>query len=204
MSGLAMTAGSTPIFSATIGSVLPTTFANMTTNTIVRLTVAATMSVTASLFRSIRSTSSILMKFAAASDRPHKNATRSSFQMTFRTSAGSISPSDRLRMTAVDAWLPELPPVPISIGMNAASATCVASASSKCVTIMPVNVADSIKNISHGIRFFQMSTALVREYGLSDGVSSVASCSMTSMTSSTVTMPTRQPSLSTTGIAIRS
>ena len=53
--------------------------------------------------------------------------------------------------------------IPMSIGMNDASATCVAKASSKCVTIMPVNVAESMRNISHGMRFFQISTTLVRE-----------------------------------------
>ena len=158
-----MTAGSTPIFSAIIGSRLPTTFANMTTNTIVQQTVAATGIVTAMLPSSSRSTSSILIKLAAASETPHKNATRSSFQITRSASDGEVSPSDRLRMIAVDDWLPELPPVPMSMGMNDASATCVASASSKCVTIMPVNVAESMRNISHGMRFFQISTTLVRE-----------------------------------------
>ncbi len=76
---------------------------------------------------------------------------------------------------------------------------------------MLVNVAESIRNISHGTRRFHISQVLVREYGLSEGViaamiskSSVASASMTSITSSTVTMPTRRPSLSTTGRAMRS
>ena len=76
---------------------------------------------------------------------------------------------------------------------------------------MLVKVAESIRNISHGMRFFHISKIPVREYGLSDGVipamiskSSVVSCSITSIISSTVTMPTRRPSLSTTGRAIRS
>ena len=76
---------------------------------------------------------------------------------------------------------------------------------------MLVNVAESMRNISHGMRFFHISIMPDLEYGLSDGVipamiskSSVVSCSMTSSTSSTVTMPTRRPSLSTTGSAIRS
>ena len=114
-------------------------------------------------------------------------------------------------MTAVDACAPELPPVPISMGMKATSPACTASISSNFVSIMLVKVADSIRNISHGMRFFHISSVPVLEYGLSDGVipamiskSSVVSSSMTSMTSSTVTMPTSRPSRSTTGIAIRS
>ena len=46
MSGFDMTAGSTPIFSAAMGSTLPTTLANITIKTMERLTVAATATVT--------------------------------------------------------------------------------------------------------------------------------------------------------------
>lgn len=116
-----------------------------------------------------------------------------------------------LRMTAVEACAPELPPVPMSMGIKPMSTACTASASSKEFIIRLVNVAESMRNISHGTRRFHISKALVLEYGLSEGViaaisskSSVASASITSMTSSTVTMPTRRPSLSTTGSAMRS
>lgn len=122
-----------------------------------------------------------------------------------------MSPSERLRMTAVELCEPELPPVPISIGMKPVSTAHFESASSKPVIIMLVNVADSIRNISQGMRRFHISRTPVREYGLSEGAipamrskSSVASSCRTSMTSSTVTMPTSRPSLSTTGMASRS
>ena len=56
-------------------------------------------------------------------------------------------------MTAVADCAPEFPPVPISIGMKATSPGTTASISSKEVKIMLVKVAESIKNISQGIRF---------------------------------------------------
>ena len=157
-----MTAGSTPTFSAIIGSMLPTTFANSTMNTIETLTVAATAIVTLSLCSSIPSSSSIFTKFTAASVIPQMAATRHSFHMTRNASFGSVSPRDRLRITAVDACAPELPPVPISMGMKATSPACTASISSNFVSIMLVNVADSIRNISHGMRFFQISIGVDR------------------------------------------
>ena len=125
--GFAMTAGSTPSFSAAMGSTLPTTFANITMSTIERLTTAATVSVTPSLCRSSLSTRSIFPKFTAASVIPHRMATRNSFHMTRPTSSGSVSPREMLRITAVDACAPELPPVPISIGIKPMSTACTAS-----------------------------------------------------------------------------
>ena len=103
MSGFAMTAGSTPIFSAAMGSIEPTTFANMTTNTIERLTVTDTSTVTFALPSSNLSISSIFIKFTAARVTPHSSATRSSFHPTRSASRGSVSPRERLRMTAVEA-----------------------------------------------------------------------------------------------------
>ena len=66
-------------------------------------------------------------------------------------------------MTAVDACAPELPPVPISMGMKATSAACTASMSSKCVRMTLVKVAEIIRNSSQGTRFFQISIVPVRE-----------------------------------------
>ena len=83
--------------------------------------------------------------------------------MTLSASRGSISPRDRARITAVEACAPELPPVPMSMGMKATSPACTASISSKEVRIMLVKVAESIRNMSHGMRFFQISTMPVRE-----------------------------------------
>ena len=66
---------------------------------------------------SIRSTSIIFTKLAAARHTPHSRATRSSFHTTASMSENSTSPRDRARMTATDDWEPELPPVPESMGM---------------------------------------------------------------------------------------
>ena len=83
--------------------------------------------------------------------------------MTRTASLGSVSPRDRDRITAVLAWAPLFPPVPISVGINAISAAWTASMSSKCVRIILVKVADSIRNMSQGMRFFQISRMLLRE-----------------------------------------
>ena len=67
------------------------------------------------------------------------------------------SPSDSPRMTVTDVWLPALPPVSISIGMNAVRITAFASASSKCAMIDPVKVAEIISRHSHGMRLPKVS-----------------------------------------------
>ena len=54
---------------------------------------------------------------------PHKKATRISFQSTLGRSPNSISFKDRPRITETEAWLPEFPAVPISMGMKAVSTT---------------------------------------------------------------------------------
>ena len=74
-----------------------------------------------------------------------------------------------------------------------------------------MNVADSISTISQGSRAFQVAKTPVRRYGLSEGSiaaifskSSVVSSSMTSIASSTVTIPTSRFSRSTMGMARKS
>ena len=74
--------------------------------------------------------------------------------------------------------------------------------------IIPVKVADSISTISQGMRAFQVEKMEVFRYGLSEGSiaaifskSSVVSSSITSIASSTVTIPMRRFSWSTTGMA---
>lgn len=111
----------------------------------------------------------------------------------------------------VEAWLPVLPPVLISMGIKLESTRFAAKAVSKWVMMLPVKVAEIIRNSSQGARFFQFSKMDTFMYGLSEGamaamrsMSSVASSCMTSMASSTVTMPTRRSSASTTGRARKS
>ena len=109
------------------------------------------------------------------------------------------------------AWPPALPPVSISIGINAVSTTYLLNAFSNDVMMLPVKVAEIINSKSHGILFLYASKTVVFKYGLSDGItaaifsiSSVVSSSRMSTTSSTVMMPTSLSSLSTTGMAVNS
>ena len=85
----------------------------------VRQTTAATPAVTSGFWKSIRSTSSIFTKLAAARHTPHSRATRISLNTTGSRSRNSTSSRERARMTAVEAWVPLLPPVPVSMGMKA-------------------------------------------------------------------------------------
>ena len=61
----------------------------------------------------------ILPKQAMARQMPQRTATRISFQTTVKMSRNSISSRLMPRMTVTQACEPELPPVSISMGMNA-------------------------------------------------------------------------------------
>ena len=100
---------------------LPMALAAITTKTRVRQTVSATGTVTAAFPKSSRSTSISLTKLHTASPTPHKTATRISFHTIQGRSEKEISPREMLRIMATDAWEPELPPVPMSMGINAVS-----------------------------------------------------------------------------------
>ncbi len=109
-------------------------------------------------------------------------------------------------MIVTDAWLPALPPVPITMGRQAKISG--ASLASYVFKIRAVKVALIIKISNHGILCTYILKTLVSKYGLSDGVtelikeiSSVASSVNTFKASSIVTMPTSLFSLSTTGTA---
>ena len=156
-----MTAGSKPIFSARMGRAQPTSLAHITVPTSVQHTTRATMGVTVGLCISQRSTSIIFTKLAAARQMPQQMDTRNSFQRTRIRSEKRTSPRDRARMMAVDAWVPLLPPVPESMGTKEVRMAQDMRASSKCVRMMPVKVADSISTISQGVRAFQVSNTPV-------------------------------------------
>ena len=79
--------------------------------------------------------------------------------MTRRMSENSNSSRLKARIMVTEDWLPELPPVPISIGMKAVSAAWAANAPSKEVMIIPVKVADTISSSSQGIRLQNSSQA---------------------------------------------
>ena len=109
-------------------------------------------------------------------------------------------------MTSVLLWLPALPPVSVSMGINVTSSGIAAMAASYRPRIPPVIMPEIISTSSHTMRCLARENTPVFRYGLSDGAmaaifskSSVASCSITSTASSTVTMPTKRPSASTTG-----
>ena len=157
------------------------------------------------------STSSTLKKLALAKMTPSKRATRSSFHTTFQKSLNFTSPKASPRIIIADACEPALPPVPISIGVQAVK-TMPYTAPLNTLSLDDITSPDSVDDInsinSQGRRFKQMRHALVFKYGLSVGttaaifaMSSVFSSSMTVMASSTVTIPTRRNSLSTMGRA---
>ena len=81
--------------------------------------------------------------------------------MTRKKSLNSTSPRLVARMTVTLAWLPELPPMPISMGMKPVRAAQAASWFSNAVRIMAVKVALTIRTVSHGMRLFQVSKTLV-------------------------------------------
>ena len=60
-------------------------------------------------------------------------------------------------MTATLDWLPQLPPVPMSMGMKPMSTEHTARESSKLEMTMPVKVAESISSISQGSRLLTVS-----------------------------------------------
>ena len=69
-------------------------------------------------------------KLIAASSAPHSMPTRSSFQITRRRSDSAISLTAIPRIIMVLAWLPELPPVSMSVGMNPTSSGIAANVAS--------------------------------------------------------------------------
>ena len=143
--GLAMTAGSKPSFFAPIGSRQPTIIAMMTVqNSVTETTAAIIMLVLVKMM--------MRRKLTSASAAPETTATPISLISTRGQSRSSISPSARLRMTVTEVWLPELPALSISIGMNAVSSTAPESSVSKWVMMVEVNVAEIISSISHGRR----------------------------------------------------
>ena len=99
-----------------------------------------------------RSTSIILAKLHTARPAPQRTATRISFHTIQGRSEKEISPREMLRMMATEAWEPELPPVPMSIGIKAVRTVYAASAFSKLVMMRPVKVAESISRSSQGMR----------------------------------------------------
>ena len=103
-----------------------------------------------------------LTKLQAAKVTPQRTATRTSFQTTRKVSENSTSPRDRPRITATEAWVPLLPPVPVSMGIKAIRAEQAAREVSYPVSTMLVKVAESIRMSSQGTRDFQVSNTPVR------------------------------------------
>lgn len=93
--GLAITAGSNPIFLASIGSDEPITFATRTVIKRVRLIVR-------DIATSTPSKSMSLKKFATARVSPQRIATLVSFQITLKISLNSISSSERPRIIVTE------------------------------------------------------------------------------------------------------
>ena len=118
---------------------------------------AATGAVTSGLFMSQRSTIIIFTKLAAARHVPQQRDTRNSFHSTRSRSEKRTSPRDKARMTAVEACVPLLPPVPESMGMKAVRMAQAEREDSKWVRMIPVKVAESIRISSQGVRALKVS-----------------------------------------------
>ncbi len=123
----------------------------------------------------------------------------------------SSSPVVRPLITVVLDCEPELPPVSNIMGINVTSSGIAEIAASNFPKIEPVIVPAIMSMRSQIIRFFTIVNTLVLRYGVSRGciaaicsISFVASSSMTSTISSTVTIPTSLFSLSTTGSVVMS
>ena len=162
MKGLAITAGSRWIFSASRGSRQPTVLAQITVKIMVRQMTMATGTVSPGVWKTCMSRARSLTKLQAARVTPQITATRISFQTTSKRSVNSTSPRDRPRMTATEAWVPLLPPVPVSMGMKAVSTVQAARELSYPVRTMLVRVAESMRMSSQGTRLFQVSRTPVR------------------------------------------
>ena len=87
INGLAITAGSNPIFLASIGKVHPITFATIIAINSVEQTTIPTKTSTLSINISFK-------KFAITNVNPQSTATLTSFQITFKISENSISFKD--------------------------------------------------------------------------------------------------------------
>ena len=99
--------------------------------------------------------------FAVASTMPTSKETSNSFHTTRKKSWNRISSSAIPRMTSVELWEPQFPPVSISIGMKETSSGMAANAFSYFVIIVPVMIEENIKISSHGILRFAWENAEV-------------------------------------------
>ena len=159
ISGDAITAGSSPIFFAKSGRVAPITLAKIIVKASDIATVRDTVRVTALFPKRIPSISKTLRKVATPRAREQSTPTRSSFQITRKISENSTSEREILLVTVTDDCPPELPPVPIIIGMNRTRTA--GSADSKPASIALDKVEESISIRSHGIRDFQIEKTSV-------------------------------------------
>ena len=118
-----MTAGSRWTRLARMGRKQPSSLDTITVTISVKLTTRAT--------EKARWLSSIsLARFTTARVMPHSRPTRISFQATRIQSQYRISPRERPRITVTEDWLPQFPPVSMSMGIKAVSTTWAARADS--------------------------------------------------------------------------
>ena len=151
------------------------------------------------------------IKPKAPSRLPNTNPTRSSRQSTCMKSFERTSPSAKARVTVVAAWLPVLPPVPVSSGINSESTTAAARVSSKESKTLTVSNAETASTKSQTMRERTNFSSGVDIYGCCSASvpperaeSSVSSSSTMSAASSHVKIPTRRVDSSTIGIARKS
>src|SRR3990172_3163620 len=138
---------------------------------------------------------------------PIRSATLIYFNHTLMALVTSTRPVARPRVTTVEDCTPTLPDTALITGANETRAIICSSVALKCHRTAPTTISPSIVTISHGKRNrATLKGELVNIYSSSSvpaifNISSVASSRITSITSSTVMIPTSLSSLSTTGTA---
>ena len=141
--------------------------------------------------------------------RPLIVATPSSLRSSRRIASGWTWPIAIARTIIVIVWLPELPPMPATMGISAARATSFSIESSKAPMTREATKAVTRLRASQAHRFFTESQTEAKISSSSRrpawaNCSLSASSRMKSTTALTVTRPTNLPSGSTTGAETRS
>src|SRR5699024_831633 len=138
----------------------------------------------------------IIINSNIAQIKPLKKPLPASLNATLKLLCSSISPVEILRTDTASDCVPELPDIPLIIGINAANNDTCAKVSSNDPSIVAVIIPKNVKIISHGKRFLAvlMTESLVASTSDTPSKresSSLASSSITSKISSIVIIPNK-------------
>jgi glutamate dehydrogenase (NAD(P)+) len=142
--------------------------------------------------------------------RPFSALTPISLANSLRAFTAAIWPSASARTIMVIVWLPELPPIPATIGISAASATSLSIEPSKAPITREAMKAVTRFTASQAQRFLKLFHTGAKTSSSLDSLASASCvsalfCRIWSTTAFTVTRPTMRPVIrSTTGAEVRS